>query len=98
MEKLLNDVLGDHRAMEFTTKILMEERNDGEWLVRQSITQRVSDDMKTWDERTADFEAKDRLLDKALAEAAVLATLYLESVNYDLFTIDVEMDEGEYLQ
>ena len=88
MEKLVEDILGKHEGVSYTTTLLVEKQKNGEWLVTQTITQKISDDLETWEERITKFEAKGFKLDKTVAEAAVLATLYLESVNYDLFSAD----------
>lgn len=94
----LEKILGDHNGMVYATSIYMEKQETGEWLIKQSVTQRRSDDLKIWDERNVEFEAKDRVLEKAIGEAAVLTTLYLESINYDLFTEEQDLEEGEYIQ
>ncbi len=98
MVNLVNEILGEHTGVIYSTELYVERRENGEWFVRQSVTQKVSDDLVTWEEAVVNFEAKDRKLEKAVAEAAVLATLYLESINYDLFSADLETKEGEYVQ
>lgn len=98
MEKLVEDILGEHIGVSYTTSLLVEKQENGEWLVTQTIVQKVSDDLETWEERTINFEAKGFKLDKTIAEAAVLATLYLESIKYDLFSAGLALEEGEYLQ
>jgi hypothetical protein len=98
MANIVNEILGEHKGAIYSTELYVEKLENEEWFVRQSITQKVSDDLETWEECTVNFEAKDRLLEKAVADAAVLATLYLESINYDLFSADLELNEGEFLQ
>ena len=98
MANIVNEILGEHRGAIYSTELYVEKLENGEWFIRQSITQKVSDDLETWEECVVNFEAKDRLLEKAIADAAVLATLYLESINYDLFSADLELNEGEFLQ
>lgn len=98
MEKIIEDIMGDHIGVRYSTELLVEKKENGEWFVTQIVTQRVSDDLEVWDERVTKFEAKGFKLERTIAEAAVLATLYLESINYDLFSIDIDLREGEYLQ
>ena len=98
MVNLVNEILGEHTGAIYSTELYVEKRENGEWFVRQTVTQKVSDDLEKWEECTVNFEAKDKILEKAVADAAVLATLYLESINYDLFSADLELTEGEYLQ
>ena len=93
-----NMIVGDYIGVVYTTELTVTKNPNGEWLAVQKVTQKRSDDLEAWDERTVDFEAKHRNVDQAVAEAAVLATLYLESINYDLFVIETDLKEGEYLQ
>ena len=88
MTKQLETILGDHIGMEYSTNISMRKQSNGEWLVVQSVIQKRSDDLETWDERREDFTAKDKQLEQAIGEAAVLATLFLESINYDIFSLE----------
>lgn len=98
MTQSLEKILGDHIGMDYSTNISMRKQGNGEWLVVQSIIQKRSNDLEAWEERHEDFTAKHRNLEQAIGEAAILATLFLESINYDLFSIEVNLEEGEYLQ
>lgn len=75
----------------------MQKDDKGQWHVKQTIKQSYTDDLESWDERSTDFESKGYELEKALADVAILSTLYLEAIKYNLFS-EVELDEGEYLQ
>ena len=95
MEDITTRNLGEHIGAVYGTELTIKKQDNGEWRAVQRVTQKISDDLDSWEERMVDFEAKDRNLERAVAEAAILATLYLESINYDLFNA---IDKGEYLQ
>ena len=89
--------LGEHNGFCYTTEMKMKKNEKGEWHVKQTISQSFSDDLETWEERSTDFESRGYDLERALAEVAVLSTLYLESISYNLFA-ETALEEGEYLQ
>jgi hypothetical protein len=89
--------LGEHSGFCYTTQMKMKKDEKGEWHVEQTISQSFSDDLEVWEERSTNFESRGYDLEKALAEVAVLSTLYLESIKYNLFA-EIDLEEGEYLQ
>ena len=89
--------LGEYKGMEYVTAVSMEHK-DNTWFVKHKVKQRISNDREVWDEREVVFESKEEELEKAIAAAAVLATLYLESIDFDLFSVDFELKEGEFVQ
>lgn len=93
----LEKELGKHNGFCYTTEMVMKKNEKGQWHIKQTITQKYSDDLENWEEASTDFESKGYDLEKALADVAILSTLYLEAVEYNLFSETVS-EEGEYLQ
>lgn len=93
----LEKEFGEHNGFKYTTEMFMKKQDNGKWYVKQTISQSYSDDFETWEERTTDFEAQGFNLEKVLADVGVLAALYLESIDYNLFS-ELDLDEGEYIQ
>jgi hypothetical protein len=98
MNNVVDEIIGDHKAVKYQTELYVEKQDNGWWHAIQTISQEVTDDLEEWEEKVVKFEAKDSKLEKAIAEAAILATFYLESINYDLFSAELDLEEGAYLQ
>ena len=92
------DIIEEHMGVKYSTELTVVKQANGEYKATQRVTQKTTEDLKEWNEVSVDFEAKSRKVNQAVAEVSVLATLYLESINYDLFAVDNELAEGEYLQ
>ena len=84
-----------HKGSEYINKVYIENKDDGMWEVEHTIIHRTSDDLESWEERKVIFMGKNKKLEEAIAEAAVLAHFYLESVQYNLFTEPTEIQEGD---
>jgi len=99
MSNSLEKEFESHNAFTYITEMSLKKEENGKWYVKQIITQSYSDDLKSWEKVSTEFEAKSFSLEKAIAEVSVLSTLYLQAVDYNLFSeSDLELEEGEYLQ
>jgi hypothetical protein len=91
--------IGEHKGFLYRTDMVMKKADSGKWHVKQTVHQSYSDDLENWEETSESFEARGFDLATTLAEVVVLTTMYLEAVNYNLFSENkVELKEGEYLQ
>jgi len=85
----------EHKGSEYINKVYVEHKDDGMWEVEHTVTQRISDDLEDWEERKVVFMGKHKKMEEAIAEAAVLAHFYLESIEYNLFAEPDEVPEGK---
>ena len=63
-------------------------RDDGKWKVTQVLIHKRSIDGATWEQRALEMSSYSSNIDRAVADVLLSIEIYLEKVNFDMFSIE----------
>jgi len=63
-------------------------RDDGKWKVTQVLIHKRSIDGATWEQRALEMSSYSSNIDRAVADVLLSIEIYLEKVNFDMFSVE----------